>query len=122
MQEDFYHDEHASYSLILAAGNTNGYIMIWDIRNGAMRTEFCELNRAPLSMEWLKGYNVSHDLLLVLYAPNVLVLWNADTGVALWKKTFADNILSVTIDPFNPCHMTGKFISDDILIGSLKFY
>ena len=82
--------------------------MIWDMRAAKLHGEFSELNRIPMSMEWLSGYDVSHDLLLVLYSPNILILWNADTGVRLWKKVFVDNILSVSIDPFNRSNMTGE--------------
>ena len=78
---------------MLAAGNVAGSIMIYDIRNGILMNELIELNRAPICMEWLKRHEVSNDLLLVLYSPNVMCLWNSDTGVKLWRKIFQDNLL-----------------------------
>jgi len=105
-QENYYHDVHTPYQLKLAAGDTSGSILIWDIREAVLVNELVEANRTPLSMEWLKRHEVSKDLLLVLYAPNVLCLWNADTGVRLWKKVFQDNINSVAVDPFYGANMT----------------
>ena len=84
--------------------------MIWDIRQGVLLNDFVEANKVPVSMDWLKGHDVSHDLLLVLYNPSTLILWNADTGVRLWRKQFQENIVSVTVDPFNGSNMTGKIL------------
>lgn len=108
-KENYYHDLHTPYDLKLAAANNVGHVMTFDIREGKLLNEFVEPHRLPTCMEWLCGHEVSHDLLLVLYNPNYLVLWNADTGVRLWKKTFADTVLQVTMDPFNSTHMTGIF-------------
>lgn len=105
-QENYYHDIHSSYTLQLAAGNTSGHVMILDLRQGTILNDFVETNRVPLCMEWLKGHDVSHDLLLVLYQPNTLILWNANTSIKLWKKNFQDTIVSVAIDPFNNSNMT----------------
>lgn len=91
----------------LAAANTAGYVLIWDIRAGVLLKDFVEPNKQPVCMEWLTGHDVSHDLLLVLYQPNLMILWNADTGIKLWKKVFTDPILQMTIDPFKNSNMTG---------------
>ncbi|XP_047128065.1 WD repeat-containing protein 11 isoform X1 [Hydra vulgaris] len=104
-QENYYHDLHSPYRLQLAAGDISGLISIWDVRMGTLISELTESSRSPTCMEWLKGYDVSHDLLLVLYSQNVMVLWNADTGVKLWKKTFQENIIKVAVDPFNNSNM-----------------
>ena len=44
-------------------------------------------------------------MLLVVHPPNYIVLWNADTGTKLWKKSYAENILSFSFDPFDPSHL-----------------
>ena len=110
-QEDYYHDLHSPYNMQLAAGNTAGHVMIWDIRQGNLLNDLVETSRTPLSMEWLRKHQVSHDLLLVLYSSNILILWNADTGVRLWKKVFQDNVISISVDPFNGSNMAGLFIN-----------
>ena len=108
-QENYYHDLHSPYDLKLAAANTAGYILIWNIRAGTLIKEFVETNKQPICMEWLTGHDVSHELLLVLYQPNLMILWNADTGIKLWKKTITHSILQMTIDPFKNSNMTGTY-------------
>ena len=83
-------------------------MMIWDIREGKLSNEFIEAGRAPLSMEWLRRHEVSNDLMLILFSPNMLVLVNADTGVRLWKKSFNENVMSLAVDPFDGSHMTSE--------------
>ncbi|XP_048448926.1 WD repeat-containing protein 11-like [Rhincodon typus] len=51
-------------------------------------------------MEWLWNQDASRDLLLAVHPPNYIVLWNADTGTKLWRKSYAENILSFSFDPF----------------------
>ena len=60
-------------------------------------------------VQWLWNQDASRDLLLAIHPPNYIVLWNADTGTKLWKKSYADNILSFSFDPFDPSHLTCKY-------------
>uniref|UniRef100_A0A2K6FMQ2 WD repeat domain 11 n=1 Tax=Propithecus coquereli TaxID=379532 RepID=A0A2K6FMQ2_PROCO len=64
------------------------------------------LVRLILDVQWLWNQDASRDLLLAIHPPNYIVLWNADTGTKLWKKSYADNILSFSFDPFDPSHLT----------------
>ncbi|XP_034993469.2 WD repeat-containing protein 11 isoform X2 [Zootoca vivipara] len=57
-------------------------------------------------MQWLWNQDASRDLLLAVHPPNYIVLWNADTGTKLWKKSYAENILSFSFDPFDPSNLT----------------
>ena len=59
-------------------------------------------------MEWLSTQDMSHDLLVALHPPYSLVLWNADTGTKLWKKSYTDTLLSFSFDPFEPSHLACK--------------
>ncbi|NXU90324.1 WDR11 protein, partial [Xiphorhynchus elegans] len=66
----------------------------------------CEKCTIPLeNMQWLWNQDASRDLLLAVHPPNYIVLWNADTGTKLWKKSYAENILSFSFDPFDPSHL-----------------
>lgn len=56
-------------------------------------------------MDWLWNQDASHDLLLAVHPPNYIVLWNGDTGTKLWKKSYAENILSFSFDPFDPSNL-----------------
>lgn len=60
-------------------------------------------------VQWLWNQDASRDLLLAIHPPNYIVLWNADTGTKLWKKSYADNILSFSFDPFDPSHLTCEY-------------
>lgn len=60
-------------------------------------------------MQWLWNQDASRDLLLAVHPPNYIVLWNADTGTKLWKKSYAENILSFSFDPFDPSNLTCKY-------------
>ena len=69
-------------------------------------------------MEWLANQDSSHDLLTVLHPPYSLVIWNADTGTKLWKKTYTESLQSFAFDPYDPtklactCHQvtSGSFM------------
>ncbi|XP_064788043.1 WD repeat-containing protein 11 isoform X2 [Oncorhynchus masou masou] len=56
-------------------------------------------------MDWLWTQDASRDLLLAIHPPNYIVLWNGDTGTKLWKKSYAENILSFSFDPFDPSNL-----------------
>ena len=60
---------------------------------------------ASPDLEWLWNQDASRDLLLAVHPPNYIVLWNGDTGTKLWKKSYAENILSFSFDPFDPSNM-----------------
>lgn len=60
---------------------------------------------SPPDLEWLWNQDASRDLLLAVHPPNYIVLWNGDTGTKLWKKSYAENILSFSFDPFDSSNM-----------------
>lgn len=60
-------------------------------------------------LEWLWNQDASRDLLLAVHPPNYIVLWNGDTGTKLWKKSYAENILSFSFDPFDPSNMACRW-------------
>lgn len=62
-------------------------------------------------MDWLWNQDASHDLLLAIHPPNYIVLWNGDTGTKLWKKSYAENILSFSFDPFDPSNLACTYRS-----------
>ena len=73
-------------------------------------TEFSDGTRPILDLEWLGTQDACHDLLVVLHAPSSMILWNADTGIKLWKKTFQETLLCFAFDPFMPSNVTCKFL------------
>lgn len=111
-RDNYHHDSNSPYILRLASGDTSGNVIVWDISQGTAVTEFSEGNRPILDLEWLATQDACHDLLAVLHAPSSMILWNADTGTKLWKKTFQEALLCFAFDPFIPSNVTCK----------LKFY
>ena len=52
-------------------------------------------------IEWMKGHSDSHDLVMLLRKQGQLELWDAFSGVCLWKKQFTESLLSISLDPFD---------------------
>ena len=63
-----------------------------------------------LGLEWLPWQDASHDLLVALHPPYSLILWNADTGTKLWKKSYTETLTSFSLDPFSYRNIACKFI------------
>lgn len=64
----------------------------------------CEVPNASLIIElhWFPNQDGGRrDLLLALHPTYSLILWNADTGEKIWKKSYTETLSSFSIDPFN---------------------
>ncbi|XP_074856629.1 WD repeat-containing protein 11 isoform X1 [Carettochelys insculpta] len=105
-KENYHHNIGSPYSLRLASADATGKIIVWDVAMGAVRCEIQEYTKPIQDMQWLWNQDASRDLLLAVHPPNYIVLWNADTGTQLWRKSYAENILSFSFDPFDPSHLT----------------
>ncbi|KAM8852868.1 WD repeat-containing protein 11 isoform 1-T1 [Synchiropus picturatus] len=104
-RENYYHNLSAPYCLRLASGDSSGKIIVWDVVSGTAHCEIQEHSKPIQDLEWLWNQDASRDLLLAVHPPNYIVLWNGDTGTKLWKKSYAENILSFSFDPFDPSNM-----------------
>ncbi|NXW53332.1 WDR11 protein, partial [Eurystomus gularis] len=104
-KENYHHNIGSPYSLRLASADVTGKIIVWDVATGTARCEIQEHTKPIQDMQWLWNQDASRDLLLAVHPPNYIVLWNADTGTKLWKKSYAENILSFSFDPFDPSHL-----------------
>ncbi|XP_061491802.1 WD repeat-containing protein 11 isoform X1 [Rhineura floridana] len=105
-KENYHHNIGSPYSLRLASADATGKIIVWDVATGTARCEIQEHTKPIQDMQWLWSQDASRDLLLAVHPPNYIVLWNADTGTKLWKKSYAENILSFSFDPFDPSNLT----------------
>ncbi|KAF6112264.1 WD repeat domain 11 [Phyllostomus discolor] len=105
-RENYHHNLGSPYSLRLASADVSGKIIVWDVAAGVAQCEIQEHAKPIQDVQWLWSQDASRDLLLAIHPPNYIVLWNADTGTKLWKKSYADNILSFSFDPFDPSHLT----------------
>lgn len=104
-RENYHHNLSSPYSLRLASGDAAGKIIVWDVVSGTAHCEIQEHSKPIQDLEWLWNQDASRDLLLAVHPPNYIVLWNGDTGTKLWKKSYAENILSFSFDPFDPTNM-----------------
>ncbi|KAK9541820.1 hypothetical protein VZT92_001838 [Zoarces viviparus] len=104
-RENYYHNLSSPYCLRLASGDASGKIIVWDVVSGTAHCEIQEHSKPIQDLEWLWTQDASRDLLLAIHPPNYIVLWNGDTGTKLWKKSYAENILSFSFDPFDSSNM-----------------
>ncbi|TSN48459.1 WD repeat-containing protein 11 [Bagarius yarrelli] len=104
-RENYHHNLSSPYSLRLASADAAGKIIVWDVVSGIAHCEIQEHSKPIQDMDWLWNQDASHDLLLAVHPPNYIVLWNGDTGTKLWKKSYAENILSFSFDPFDPVNL-----------------
>lgn len=49
-QENYYHDLNHSYSLKLASADTNGLIVVWDVKDGKPISSFSETGKVASGM------------------------------------------------------------------------
>ncbi|KAA0717551.1 WD repeat-containing protein 11 [Triplophysa tibetana] len=104
-RENYHHNLNSPYSLRLASADAAGKIIVWDVVSGMAHCEIQEHTKPIQDMDWLWAQDASRDLLLAVHPPNYIVLWNGDTGTKLWKKSYAENILSFSFDPFEPSNL-----------------
>ncbi|XP_023825819.1 WD repeat-containing protein 11 [Salvelinus sp. IW2-2015] len=104
-RENYHHSLSSPYSLRLASADSAGKIIVWDVVSGTAHCEIQEHSKPIQDMDWLWTQDASRDLLLAIHPPNYIVLWNGDTGTKLWKKSYAENILSFSFDPFDPSNL-----------------
>ncbi|CDQ80997.1 unnamed protein product, partial [Oncorhynchus mykiss] len=107
-RENYHHSLSSPYSLRLASADSAGKIIVWDVVSGTAHCEIQEHSKPIQDMDWLWTQDASRDLLLAIHPPNYIVLWNGDTGTKLWKKSYAENILSFSFDPFDPSNLACK--------------
>ncbi|XP_041477434.1 WD repeat-containing protein 11-like [Lytechinus variegatus] len=105
-RENYHHTIDAPYTLRLASADSSGLIIIWDVCAASERASFSDGNKPVQDLQWLSTQDASHDLLVALHPPYSIVLWNADTGTKLWKKTFTDVLHCFSFDPFESSNLT----------------
>ncbi|XP_045190429.2 WD repeat-containing protein 11-like [Mercenaria mercenaria] len=93
----------STYNLHLACADSNGVVVIWDVVTGQIRAELSDTqpSKPVIGIEWYNGHDESHDLLMLLRSPDILELWDAFSGVRLWKKQFGEQLLTFALDPFD---------------------
>uniref|UniRef100_A0A2C9KHQ4 Uncharacterized protein n=1 Tax=Biomphalaria glabrata TaxID=6526 RepID=A0A2C9KHQ4_BIOGL len=112
--EQYHHDLNSPYTLRLASSDTLGHIIVWDVGMGVVRSSFEDGNKPILGLQWLSNQDACRDLLVCLHPPYSLIVWNADTGTKLWKKSYTENLLSFTFDPFNSKNLA--FLGQDSIL------
>ncbi|CAF3780097.1 unnamed protein product [Rotaria magnacalcarata] len=103
----FYHNLEDSYSLKLASADSNGNILIWDVYKSSVQCEFRDGNKPITDMLWYACDN-NPQLLLVVHSPNIVILWNTQTGTKIWRIVYdqerqkdVETFQQIIQDPFN---------------------
>ena len=81
--------------LQLASGDGAGQLVVWHVGAGEATRQFGEGNQAVVALRWLGDHN-----LLTIHPPNHLLLWDADTGTRVWKKSYSDTLLGLDLSPW----------------------
>lgn len=95
-------------------------IICWDVAAGEVRRQVRDGNQGIAGLAWwAAAASTSHSsLLLALHPPNHLVMWDTEAGTKVWKKSYADTLLGMHLDPFVPgsallrCQASFLFVHD----------
>ncbi|CAF2904464.1 unnamed protein product [Rotaria sp. Silwood2] len=105
--DQFYHNIDDPYSLKLASADSTGNILIWDVYKSSVQAEFRDGNKLISDMIWYLSDN-NPQLLLVIHSPNIVTLWNTQTGTKIWRIVYdherqrdTESFLQIIQDPFN---------------------
>ncbi|KAF8570918.1 hypothetical protein P879_01295 [Paragonimus westermani] len=99
--ENYYHDHKNPYCLRLASADEGGVIIIWDVVNASVITEFSEPGCDVVDLQWVQNQHISRDLLFALHSKGKCILWNAQTQMQLWKTNVDESFVSFSMDPFS---------------------
>lgn len=90
-------DRSKPFRLVLATGDNQGNIFIWDALLGEILTVL--VGGPVVDMSW---HPATHYLLAALHQLSSLVLWNVNTGQKLWHVQFKEPIISIKFNTFDP--------------------
>uniref|UniRef100_A0A9J2NZE4 WD repeat-containing protein 11 n=2 Tax=Ascaris TaxID=6251 RepID=A0A9J2NZE4_ASCLU len=105
-----------------ASADISGFIVVWNVLEGAPLSSFRHLNSAPLSIAWYPWEDASSDFLLALHGPSTLALWNTATGDRIWNVLYVSQVCLFTLDPFDSAHLAfglsdgSLFLVDDVIL------
>ncbi|XP_054721445.1 WD repeat-containing protein 11-like [Uloborus diversus] len=112
--ENFYHDGNHPYVLKLASADSNGLLIVWEVKEGKPISTFSEPGKPATEIEWLSGRDSSQNFLVALHPPFSFIIWNTDSGTKLWKKSYTETLLSFALDPFSESNVT--FLASDCIL------
>lgn len=58
---------------------------------------------------WAQHFDNSEKYLMAIHPPYSFVIWDVTIGTKLWKKTYAEQILAIDFDPFDPTRLACNF-------------
>ncbi|UJR35929.1 hypothetical protein I4U23_028670 [Adineta vaga] len=105
--DSFYHNIDDAYNLKLASADSTGNILIWDVYKSSIQSEFRDGTKPISDMIWYST-DTNPQLLLVIHSPNIVILWNTQTGTKIWRVAYdqerqreTESFLQIIQDPFN---------------------
>lgn len=110
--EDTHHDVVVNpYTLTLAAGDTSGDVIIWNVTKGELKSTFSGNGRSVRDITWNTNPETSEASILVLYNKSDVIMWDFLTSSQLWRTSFSEPVSNIFIDPFN--RDNAIFLCDD---------
>lgn len=88
-------------TLNLISSDTTGHIIVWDVAAGIPSAILQDGNKPILDMSWVSAYDHGNTMLAALHPPYSLIIWDIRNKTKLWKKTYTENLVSFSFDPFN---------------------
>eukprot|EP01018_Ginkgo_biloba_P039533 Gb_06602 [translate_table: standard] len=107
MQRDILTQELSTLHLLLAVGDRQGRIAIWDTgsRNVINWLNF-ESEKGKLGIQDLCWLHSNRWLLVAIHGASLLAIWNTKTGRCIWKYDASPEILAcICRDPFDYRHV-----------------
>ncbi|XP_046385283.1 WD repeat-containing protein 11-like [Ischnura elegans] len=111
---------HEAAPVGLASSDATGHIIVWDVVQGTPKAVLQEGNKPVLDMEWLTRWSgqgsegSSFSTLASLHSPYCLVVWDVNARCRLWKKTYTENLVSFSFDPFDASRIA--FLCQDCIL------
>ncbi|XP_072994075.1 uncharacterized protein [Typha latifolia] len=114
------HDEPSNSHLRLAVGDRQGRIALWDFRSRQILLWFdldsSSSDRSRLGIQDMCWIRSDSWLLASIHGSSLLVLWDAASGLCLWKFDAAPEFLScIRRDPFDGRHFCTLGLSGFLL-------
>eukprot|EP01090_Pellita_catalonica_P021636 TRINITY_DN8146_c0_g1_i2.p1 TRINITY_DN8146_c0_g1~~TRINITY_DN8146_c0_g1_i2.p1 ORF type:complete len:202 (+),score=24.11 TRINITY_DN8146_c0_g1_i2:30-608(+) len=92
-------DEKQPNLIILASGDRDGNIIIWNVLMSSVIVTFyadSENARPVLDLKW----HPHEDALISLHSPSDLVLWNVTSRTKQWTVTLSEPLVACMFNPF----------------------
>lgn len=104
--------------LRLVSADAIGVMVVWDVCDSVVLSNFSELNVGVLGkkifhkniadIQWITNQRICRDLLASLHVDGKFIVWNFQTKSQLWCYSFMESVYSFCLDPFSNSNIICK--------------